>query len=71
MTDLIALMSRLVAPDGRILIPGIYDNVAQLTPTEEAMYESISFTLNDIRDAVGGTRACIHSSERKALMARW
>jgi Cys-Gly metallodipeptidase DUG1 len=35
MTDLIALMSKLVAPDGSILIPGVQDMVAP--PTEEEM----------------------------------
>jgi Cys-Gly metallodipeptidase DUG1 len=33
MTDLVALMSRLVDPRGRILIPGVYDSVAPLTGT--------------------------------------
>jgi Cys-Gly metallodipeptidase DUG1 len=31
MTDLFAVMSTLVAPNGKILIPGIYDQVAPLT----------------------------------------
>jgi Cys-Gly metallodipeptidase DUG1 len=31
MTDLIILFSKLVTPDGKILIPGINDDVAELT----------------------------------------
>lgn len=33
MTDLIKIMSNLVSPDGKILIPGIYDDVQTLEPT--------------------------------------
>jgi hypothetical protein len=33
MTDLVILLSKLVTPDGKILIPGINDDVAELTGT--------------------------------------
>jgi Cys-Gly metallodipeptidase DUG1 len=33
MTDLVHIMSKLVDPDGKILIPGIMDDVAPLTGT--------------------------------------
>ena len=38
MTDLIQLMSRLVAVDGKILVPGIYHDVKAITDEERAAY---------------------------------
>lgn len=70
MTDLIAIMSQLVKPDGTILIPGIYDDVAKLTAEEDKKYEGISFTLGDIHQATQA-ETTIHSTEKEALMARW
>ena len=43
MTDLIAIMSTLVDNKGRILIEGVYDEVAPLLPEEEALYTNITF----------------------------
>jgi hypothetical protein len=43
MTDLIAVMSTLVDSQGRILIDGIYDDVAPLLPEEEELYQRITF----------------------------
>lgn len=37
MTDLILLMSKLVTPDGKILVPGVDDMVPP--PTDEEKYE--------------------------------
>ncbi|KAJ3193908.1 hypothetical protein HK101_003888 [Irineochytrium annulatum] len=70
MTDLIKIMATLVAPDGKILIPGIYDDVAKVTAAEDAMYENLDFSMKDIHDAIMSTTT-IHTSEKAALMARW
>lgn len=43
MTDLIAVMNSLVDSKGRILIDGVYDEVAPLLPEEEKLYEAITF----------------------------
>ena len=43
MTDLISIMSSLVDGQGRLLIDGIYDEVAPLTAEEEKLYEKITF----------------------------
>ena len=45
MSDLIALMSQLVDNKGKILVPGIYDTVAKLTPDEEKLYDAIEFDM--------------------------
>lgn len=43
MTDLIAVMNSLVNSQGKILIDGVYDEVAELLPEEEKLYEAITF----------------------------
>lgn len=45
MTDLFAVFSKLVTPSGEILVPGIADKVAPLTPEEKARYEVIDITV--------------------------
>lgn len=40
MTDLVKLMSTLVSPDGRILIPGIEEMVGPATAEEKLVLES-------------------------------
>ena len=70
MTDLVLLMSKLVSPNGRIQIPGIYDDVAPVTPEEDALYATISFSISDIHNAVQAENT-IHSNEKDILQARW
>jgi hypothetical protein len=43
MTDLVAIMGTLVDDQGRILIDGVYDDVAPLLPEEEKLYKCITF----------------------------
>ena len=43
--DLIALLAKLTGPNGRVDIPGFYDNIPAMTREEDAMYEAISRTL--------------------------
>ncbi|XP_069476833.1 beta-Ala-His dipeptidase-like isoform X3 [Ambystoma mexicanum] len=56
MTDLVALLAKLVDPSGRILIPGIYDDVAPLTEEEKKLYENIEFDLEEHKNATGVTK---------------
>ncbi|KAG2220198.1 hypothetical protein INT45_005371 [Circinella minor] len=70
MTDLFALMSKLVTPDGKILVPGIYDQVRPLTDTEEKTYDNLAFEMHELHDAVGSA-INIHDSVRHVLQHRW
>ncbi|KAJ1925083.1 hypothetical protein IWQ60_004795 [Tieghemiomyces parasiticus] len=70
MTDLVHLMSRLVDPQGRILVPGIMDQVAPLTEEEQHTYEGLEFGLSDLRGALGANTE-IHANVKDILMHRW
>ncbi|KAG2185787.1 hypothetical protein INT43_002224 [Umbelopsis isabellina] len=70
MTDLFKVMSTLVAPDGKILVPGIYDKVAPLTDEENKTYDNLAFEMNELHSAVG-SQVNIHKTEREVLQHRW
>ncbi|KAI7872777.1 hypothetical protein BDF14DRAFT_1748567 [Spinellus fusiger] len=70
MTDLIALMNTLVTPKGKILIPGIYDNVLAVSEMEEQTYNGLEFSMQDLHSAVGA-EINIHESVRDTLQHRW
>lgn len=64
--DLIALLAKLTGPNGKVNIPGFYDNIPAMTREEDAMYEAISETL--IRDNPNlGDAASLTAS----FKARW
>ena len=44
MVDLVSLLNELVDGKGKILVPGIYDDVEPLTEEEQKLYEPIDFT---------------------------
>ena len=69
MTDLVNILSELVTPDGKILIPGIMDSVAPLTDHETKMYEGLDFGLQDLYDSVG-SKINIHDNAMKTLLHR-
>lgn len=70
MTDLIKLMSTLVDSQGNILVPGIMDQVASLTPEESKLYENIDFNIEEYKKDVGVTKL-LHDSKESLLKARW
>jgi len=70
MTDLTHLMASLVQPNGTINIPGIMDQVAPLTKDEEKLYGNLSFSMQELYNALGSTTS-IHESHIDTLMHRW
>ncbi|XP_018016446.1 cytosolic non-specific dipeptidase isoform X2 [Hyalella azteca] len=71
MVDLMYMMSQLVDAKGKILIPGIMDQVAPVTPEEEGLYKDIDFDVEDYRNDIGAARLVDHKDKMKTLMARW
>ncbi|CAG2116081.1 unnamed protein product, partial [Medioppia subpectinata] len=71
MTDLVALMNRLVDTRGRILVPGVMDAVLPLTPDEEALYRTIDFNSDEFRDIEVGARRLIHNDKVDTLTHIW
>jgi len=70
MTDLIAVMSSLVDPQGKIQIAGLDDLVAPLTDDETALYGDIAFTMDNLYESLG-SKAAIHDDKERTLMGRW
>ena len=48
-------MSKLVTPQGEILITGLKDLIAPLTDDERKKFEAIHFEMADIHDAAGAS----------------
>lgn len=48
------IVSKLVTPDGQILVTGVKDLIAPITDDERAKFEAIHFQMGDIHAAVGG-----------------
>jgi Cys-Gly metallodipeptidase DUG1 len=69
MTDLIALMGRLVSPDGSILVPGVDDMVSAADEEERAIYEKLDYSIQDVEDAAGG-RIALSDDKTTVLMGR-
>ncbi|XP_071957141.1 cytosolic non-specific dipeptidase-like [Antedon mediterranea] len=70
MADVIALLNTLVDVNGKILVPGVTDTVAELTPEEKAKYEAIDFDKEDYREDIGANKL-MHESKEQILMHRW
>lgn len=70
MSDLIAVMSKLVDSKGKILIPGIMDMVAPVTEQEKEIYDKIDFSVQELNEA-SGSDTSIFKTKEEILMARW
>ncbi|XP_034016727.1 cytosolic non-specific dipeptidase isoform X2 [Thalassophryne amazonica] len=70
MTDLIALMGSLVDQRGKILVPGIYKDVAPVTDKEKELYKDIDFDLKEYRTDAG-VEQLLHDTKELILMHRW
>ena len=72
MTDLVQLMASLVDSSGRILVPGIMDDVAPVTPEEEALYDDIDFDVEAYkRENKVVSNKLLYEKKKDLLMARW
>ena len=69
MTDLIAILSKLVTPQGDILVPGVNELVAPLTEEEKKRYESIDYSVEDIEESVGA-KIAVSNDKAQVLMGR-
>lgn len=70
MTDLVTVLSKLVDPQGNILIPGLMDLVAPVTEEEKSLYGGISYTMDNLHESLGAETG-IHPTKERTLMARW
>lgn len=70
MTDLVTVLSKLVDPQGNILIPGLMDLVAPVTEEEKSLYGGISYTMENLHESLGAETG-IHPTKERTLMARW
>nr|CAG8564411.1 6758_t:CDS:2 [Entrophospora candida] len=68
MTDLVYLLSKLVKPNGEILIPGILDDVAVLTDEEKETYKSIDFGIHELHSAIGSKTSAFSASGAKTVI---
>ncbi|GAA6042108.1 hypothetical protein JCM8097_003112 [Rhodosporidiobolus ruineniae] len=69
MTDLFALFSKLVTPQGEILIPGIQEKVAPLEEKERKLYEAIDIQVSDFEAALG-SKTTISTDKVRCLTGR-
>eukprot|EP00835_Amoeboradix_gromovi_P001199 NODE_50_length_27150_cov_0.307308.p4 type:complete len:463 gc:universal NODE_50_length_27150_cov_0.307308:14709-13321(-) len=71
MTDLIHLLSKLVTPQGDILIPGILDSVRKVTEAENEIYNKIDFSLSDFKSSLGNREITLSDDKKRILMGKW
>ncbi|OCH87162.1 CNDP dipeptidase [Obba rivulosa] len=69
MTDLVQIMSKLVATDGTILIPGVDDMVSTADAEEKKLYVTLDYSIQDIEEAVGAPIA-LSDDKATVLMGR-
>ncbi|EIN06612.1 CNDP dipeptidase [Punctularia strigosozonata HHB-11173 SS5] len=69
MTDLIILMSKLVDPNGNILIPGVDDMVKPADADELAIYDKLDYSVSDI-DASAGASISLSDDKAQVIMGR-
>ncbi|GMT15188.1 hypothetical protein PFISCL1PPCAC_6485 [Pristionchus fissidentatus] len=70
MNDLVWIMSKLTDVKGKILIPGISEQVSKPTAEENATYTAIDFDKEEYRNDVGAYNLTAETKE-EVLMNRW
>nr|XP_037277553.1 LOW QUALITY PROTEIN: cytosolic non-specific dipeptidase-like [Rhipicephalus microplus] len=70
MPDLMYLLNSLTDAEGRIKVPGIYDEVLPLTHEERKVYEGVEFNVEEYRKELGIARLAT-TDKVELLMRRW
>lgn len=70
MNDLVYLLNQLVDPNGKILVPGVYDKVCSLTQAERDKYDTIDFDPAEYLEETGCFKL-MHKDKVDTLMHRW
>lgn len=70
MTDLVQVLSKLVDIQGNILIPGIQEMVAPVTEKEDALYDDIDFSPEELH-AAAGSETGLYDNKKDILKHRW
>ncbi|KAL3248160.1 hypothetical protein MRX96_056574 [Rhipicephalus microplus] len=70
MPDLMYLLNSLTDAEGRIKVPGIYDEVLPLTHEERKVYEGVEFDVEEYRKELGVARLAT-TDKVELLMRRW
>lgn len=70
MTDLVQVLAKLVDSDGKILIPGIDEMVAPMTDKEDALYNDIDFSVEELH-AAAGSETGLYDNKKDILKHRW
>lgn len=74
MTDLCQLMASLTNSKGEILVPGVMDDVKEITSEEEALYSNIEFDLEAFKEEnkiKSVSDKLLYSDKQSLLMHRW
>ncbi|KAF7271581.1 hypothetical protein GWI33_015566 [Rhynchophorus ferrugineus] len=71
LVDLVYLLDKLVDKDGRILVDGIYDDVAPISSGENEIYAKIDFDPEDYRKSIACDQLPHGGVKEKLLMHRW
>jgi len=74
MTDVAMLMTKLVDPNGKMLIPGIYDATDDVvTEAESAAYDKMDFDLDEYAEDLGlsSKDSLVYKTKQDTLMHRW
>lgn len=68
MTDMVNIMSSLVDSNGKITVPGVYDNVPTVTQEERDSYQKLNISDDSLLGGTGGRG--LHDTQADALIAR-
>ncbi|KAI0050313.1 CNDP dipeptidase [Auriscalpium vulgare] len=69
MTDLITLLSKLVDPQGNILVPGVDEMVPAADEEEKKLYTALDYSIEDVELSAGG-KIALSDDKASVLMGR-